>query len=89
MKVKIQMIEVAEQVTCRNGEVYYQLCGAVPWGEPEALSLALFAIGKGTKMYPGTPGKAKPPRALRPSLSWLNRSSLAQTTVTELACTGT
>lgn len=50
MKVKIQMIEVAEQVTCRNGEVYYQLCGAVPWGEPEALSLALFAIGKGTKM---------------------------------------
>lgn len=50
MKVKIQMIKVAEQVTCHNGEVYYQLCGTVPWGETGTLSLALFAIGKGTKM---------------------------------------
>lgn len=44
------MIKVAEQVTCHNGEVYYQLCGTVPWGETGTLSLALFAIGKGTKM---------------------------------------
>lgn len=49
MKVKIQMIKVAEQATCLNGEVYYRLCGTVPCEEPETHSPALFAIGKGTE----------------------------------------
>ena len=49
MKLNMEMIKVAEQVTRCNGGSIIDCAALVPWGEPESLSLVLFAIGKCTK----------------------------------------